>query len=301
MINKKVYPAEMSTQTFGKLTINVATQVGLKPIEGAQVIVRKTGVDTPVIEQLATDGSGQTVTVELETPPFEASQEPSDQKPYGEYTVQVAAPQLNPVQVDAVQLLADQTAIQAIRMIPLAEISSQQAQPIVIDPHTLYAEYPPKIPEDEIKTEVDEPDWVVLPFVQVPETIVVHDGVPNDTSAPNYFVNFKEYIKNVASSEIYSTWPENTIIANILAVLSFTLNRVYTEWYRNKGYRFTITSSTAFDHKFIYGRNIYRNISEIVDTVFINYCSRPGIRQPLFTQYCDGQRVSCPTWMSVLQ
>ena len=102
----------------------------------------------------------------------------------------------------------------------------------------------------------------------------------------------------MASSEIYATWPQASITANVLAIMSFTLNRVYTEWYRNKGYDFTITSSTAFDHKWIYGRNIYESISRIVDEIFNNYLSRPEVRQPILTQYCDGRRVSCPGWMA---
>lgn len=121
---------------------------------------------------------------------------------------------------------------------------------------------------------------------------------PNDRNAPNYYVPYKEYIKNVASSEIYATWPESTITANVLAIMSFTLNRVYTEWYRNKGYNFTITSSTAYDHFFVYGRNVFESISQVVDNIFTNYLSRPNVRQPILTQYCDGQRVSCPDWMS---
>jgi hypothetical protein len=102
----------------------------------------------------------------------------------------------------------------------------------------------------------------------------------------------------VASSEIYATWPEETIKANVLAIISFTLNRVYTEWYRNKGYDFTITSSTAFDHKWIPNRNIYTSISRIVDDVFNQYLSRPNVKQPILTQYCDGRQVTCPGWMT---
>ena len=97
----------------------------------------------------------------------------------------------------------------------------------------------------------------------------------------------------MASCEIYATWPENAIYANILAIMSVTLNRVYTEWYRNQGYNFTITSSTAYDQKWIYGRNIYENIDYLVDTIFANYLSRPGVRQPIFASFCDGQRVTC--------
>ena len=168
---------------------------------------------------------------------------------------------------------------------------------MVIPDHTLYGYYPPKIAEDEIKP-VNESGEIVLSRVVVPETIVVHDGTPTDSTAPNYYVPYRDYIKNVASSEIYATWPQASITANVLAIMSFTLNRVYTEWYRNKGYDFTITSSTAFDHKWIYGRNIYESISRIVDEIFNNYLSRPEVRQPILTQYCDGRRVSCPGWMA---
>ena len=111
---------------------------------------------------------------------------------------------------------------------------------------------------------------------------------------------YKDYIKNVASSEIYATWPDDTIRANILAIMSFTLNRVYTEWYRNKGKDFTITSSTAYDHKWIRGRNVFDSISRITDELFENYLSRPNVRQPILTQYCDGRRVQCRNrgWMT---
>ena len=167
----------------------------------------------------------------------------------------------------------------------------------MIPGHTLYEEYPPKIAEDEIKP-MDETGEIVLSRVVVPEYIVVHDGSPRDSTAKNYYVRYRDYIKNVASSEIYATWPASTIQANVLAIMSFTLNRVYTEWYRNKGYDFTITSSTAFDHKWIPNRNIYDTISAVVDDLFANYLSRPNVRQPILTQYCDGRQVTCPNWLT---
>ena len=145
---------------------------------------------------------------------------------------------------------------------------------------------------------MDESGEIVLSRVVIPEFIVVHDGSPEDSTANDYYVRYRDYIKNVASSEIYATWPRETIKANVLAIMSFTLNRVYTEWYRNRGYDFTITSSTAFDHKWIFGRNIFDTISEVVDEIFSSYLSRPGVRQPILTQYCDGERVSCPGWMT---
>jgi hypothetical protein len=169
---------------------------------------------------------------------------------------------------------------------------------IVIKAHTLWGEYPDKIPEDEIKPLSESSGFVVLDKPVIPQYIIVHDGLPNDTTAKNYWVPFKDYIKNVASSEIYATWPISTIEANVLAILSFTLNRVFTEWYRNKGKNFTVTSSTAYDHAFFYGRNIYKEISVIVDSIFTSYVTRPNIIQPLFTQYCDGRNSSCPKWMT---
>ena len=104
--------------------------------------------------------------------------------------------------------------------------------------------------------------------------------------------------KMLTACEIYSTWPRATLEANILAIMSFTLNRVYTEWYRNKGHDFTITSSTAYDHKFIPGKTTYNSINTIVDEIFADYLSRPNVRQPILTQYCDGKKVSCPEWMT---
>lgn len=101
--------------------------------------------------------------------------------------------------------------------------------------------------------------------VVIPEYIIVHDGSVNDSTAQNYYVRYKDYIKNVASCEIYATWSKASIQANVLAIMSFTLNRVYTEWYRNRGYDFTITSSTAYDHKWIPGKNIYDTIDSAVE------------------------------------
>ncbi len=126
----------------------------------------------------------------------------------------------------------------------------------------------------------------------IPEYITVHLGAPSQ-SAQNVTVPFPDYIKNVASSEIYSTWPEEAIKANILAEVSFALNRVYSEWYRSMGYDFDITNNTAFDQKFINGRSIYENISRITDELFNDYLRKEGTVNPLFAQYCDGVQVKC--------
>ncbi len=126
----------------------------------------------------------------------------------------------------------------------------------------------------------------------IPETITVHLGAPNQ-AAQNVTVSFPDYIKNVASSEIYPTWPDSALRANIYAQISFALNRVYTEYYRSRGYPFDITNSTAFDQSFYYGRDIFENISDIVDEIFNSYLVRAGFIEPLFAQYCDGEEVQC--------
>lgn len=132
----------------------------------------------------------------------------------------------------------------------------------------------------------------------VPENIVVHLGAPNDLSAPNVTVPFVQYIKNVASSEIYPTWPENAIRANMLAQISFALNRIFTEHYRAQGYNFDITNDTRYDQAFVYERDIFENISRIADELFNNYIVRQNDITPLFARYCNGTTSTCPGGLS---
>ena len=281
----------------GELQINVTSTAGGRPIADARISISYTGVPESTLERVGTDSSGQTEVLELDAPPEEWSLDPNNERqPYSEYTLDVSAPGFEPVSIAGAEILANVRAIQNVRMRP-SDVGREEEEVFVIPAHTLYGEYPPKIAEDEIKP-TNESGEIVLSRVVVPEYIVVHDGSPRDTTATNYYVKYKDYIKNVASSEIYATWPENSIRANVLAIMSFTLNRVYTEWYRNRGYDFTITSSTAFDQKWIPERNVYDTISVIVDELFANYLSRPNVRQPILTQYCDGRRVTCPNWMT---
>ena len=279
----------------GFLQVSVVAGDTMKPLQEARVSISYSGEPETDIEQLVTDSDGQTDAVELAAPPVEYSMEPGDVQPYAEYSVTVTASGYESFNVSGISLFADTTALQGIRLVP--RNVTTLAGNIVIPANTLWGNFPPKIAEAETKP-VGQPGEIVLSRVVVPEYIIVHDGVPTDSTARNYYERFTDYIKNVASSEIYSTWPDATLRANILAIISFTLNRVYTEWYRNRGYDFTITSSTAFDHKWVYGRNIFENISQIVDEIFTNYLSRPNVKQPILTQYCDGRRVSCPNWLS---
>lgn len=279
----------------GKLKVSIVDEEN-RPIDNARIVITVTGQPENVIEEVVTNSDGQSEDIELATPPVEYSLE-SDNiiQPYAEYSIDVQAEGYEPVDVSGIQVLSGTEALQDVKLQRV--LPNRRGSNIDILPHTLYYEYPPKIPEPEI-TPMDESGEIVLSRVVVPEYVVVHDGAPSDSTANNYYIQYKDYIKNVASSEIYPTWEPETIRANILAIMSFTLNRVYTEFYRNKGYDFTITSSTAYDHKFIYGRNIFDSISVIVDELFSMYLSRPNVKQPILTQYCDGKRVTCPNWMS---
>ena len=280
----------------GYLKINAISSDNSFPINQAEIEIADSGNPDNILLKTETNSDGLSEKIELEAPPIEYSLEPSDNQPYSLYNIKISAPDYEETIITGVQILSGELGIQNIILDP-KETSEQTYDPTVIGGHTLWEYYPPKIAESEIKP-MNESGEIVLSRVVIPEYIVVHDGTPSDTTATNYYVPYKEYIKNVASSEIYATWPEATIYANVLAIMSFTLNRVYTEWYRGKGYDFTITSSTAFDHKWIYQKTIYENISQIVDSIFANYLSRPGVIQPILTQYCDGKRVTCPNWLS---
>ena len=283
----------------GYLQVDVVSDANSFPVQDADIVVARTEEPDEIIEETRTNSSGQTENLPLDAPPLELSLLPEEtERPYAEYTIRITAPGFEPFVVSGTEVLADVTAIQGIRLRPLSNVpAGEQTEIVKIPDHTLYGDYLPKIAESEIKP-VIETGEIVLSRVVVPQTVVVHDGVPTNASAANYYVPYRDYIKNVASSEIYATWPRSAIVANVLAIMSFTLNRVYTEWYRNQGYDFTITSSTAYDHKWIYGRNIFESISVVVDDIFDNYLSRPGVKQPILTQYCDGRKVRCPGWMT---
>ncbi|MBO5524766.1 MAG: peptidoglycan-binding protein [Roseburia sp.] len=280
----------------GALKVQVVARGTNVPIQNATISITYSGDPESTMEEVETDASGMSEQIALAAPPLEYSMEPSENQPFSQYSIQVAAEGFRPVSVSGIEVFSNELSLQEIRMEEV-EATDENLDSIVIPVNTLFGNFPPKIAESEIKP-VTETGEIVLSRVVIPEYVIVHDGPPTDTAARDYYVRYKDYIKNVASSEIYATWPDATLRANILAIMSFTLNRVYTEWYRNKGYNFTITTSTAFDQKFVYGRNIFQSISDVVDEMFQNYLSRPNVRQPILTQYCDGERVTCSNWLS---
>lgn len=279
----------------GKLQINTFNETIGMPTENVKISVQNK--ENKVIEEVITNSSGNSDIIILDTPPIEYSLTPGSPQPYNEYTIVATREGFDSTTIENVQILPDVIAEQNI-FLKSTDNSPDEPMDFVIPAHTLYGEYPPKIAEESVKPLPRSEGFVILNEVVVPEFIVVHDGDPNDNNAPNYWIPYKEYIKNVASSEIYATWPEECMKANILTIISFTLNRVYTEWYRSRGKNFTVTSSTAYDQKFVYQRNIFREISNIVDELFTTFITLPNIEQPLFTQYCDGKNVTCPEWLS---
>ena len=278
-----------------------ANTIGM-PAINANVRITERGEPEKIIEEIITDNSGQTPVITLPAPPVEFSLDPENKlenrhHPYSEYDIHVTIEGFQTTTIEGVQILSNTTALQNVMLRPITQTATSVT--FTIPEHTLWGTFPPKTPEDEVKPLPETTGLVVLPRPVIPEYIIVHAGIPTNAAAPNYWVPFKDYIKNVACCEIYSTWPTAALEANILAIISFTLNRIYTEWYRGKGfYNFTITNSTAYDQAFVYQRNIFKEISTVVDYLFNTFITKPNIRQPLFTQYCDGKMVSCPGWMS---
>lgn len=291
----------------GFITVSVIDNATNNPISDATVNIYSMGdngsTSTTVYQNLKTNISGQIVGLRVDAPDLIYSQQPGEVKPYSQYVVEVIKDGYETVIINGTQVFPTTVARQGVKLNQRQRskilYSRQNEVTYDIGENTLFGNYPEKIPESDLKPLPPPSGFVVLDNPVVPEFIVVHDGMPEDTSASNYWIPFKDYIKNVASSEIYSTWPTQTIYANVIAIISFTLNRVFTEWYKSKGYNFTITSTTAYDHKFINERNIYDTISVVVDDIFNTYIKRPPTaRQPLLAQYCDGKKSKCPGQMT---
>ncbi len=270
----------------GFLQVQVGRGSRFAPVEAVSVAVY---AEEALVTVLQTDATGRTVVQEITTPPLGNSQSAEAGKPFRSVRLQLDLDGVPGLTIDNVQVYPDELALQRVLF--------SMEDTLIPDP-VLWGDYPPKIPEPDIKRLPGADGFVVLERPVIPEFMVVHEGVPTDGSAETYWLSFKEYVKNVASSEIYATWPTEALKANILAIQSFALNRVYTEWYRGKGYDFTITNSTAFDQAFSYGRTIYESISQVVDELFTTYISKADITQPLLAQFSDGREVVREGWLS---
>lgn len=292
--NNTLSPIDMK-QHSGKLQIQIVCEAGHRPIDTASVNIYDSRNPDALVDSLTTNISGITKTIDLETPPLEYSMQPPGPKPYSEYTIEASAPGLMTITVEGVQILPATSSLQMI-FLPRITEGGKNSKSIVIGPHYLYGGYSIKVYEAEVK---DMPESEDPPVIAIPEYIIVHDGIPDDSTAVDYYVEYRDYIKNVVSSVIYANWTNEAIYATILAALSFTLNRYFTNWYQRQGYSFHITASPAYDQLWLYGRNIFDNISIAVDYMFNLFLARPNIFQPILTQLCRGNILDCPKMMSL--
>ncbi len=280
----------------GSLLITLETARTALPVVG-QVIVSQTINGNVVFETvLQTDASGVVPVVTLEAPDASLSLNPSNtQTPYGAYDVRVEAEGFAPVEILGVQIYDGVESYLPINLVP-AFSSAEDADSARSSQQLRYTVPPPAIRSASASGPAPlvfcENESRVLSSVFIPQYITVHLGRPQN-SAANETVSFPYYIKNVCSSEIYPTWPENAIRANIYAQISLALNRVFTEWYPSKGYNFNITNSTQYDQYYVSGRNIFTNISRIVDEIFNTYLRRVGDFAPYYAEYCNGTTVTC--------
>lgn len=271
---------------IGYLIIQARTAHDALPLSGVQI--RIMDHQEKIIYELTTDESGETEKISLETLERTLSLDPNfSGTPFISYNVLALANGFNSVHIVGIPILEGETAIQPIEFIPMRK---QQRTPSVTE---IQIGAPAVSTTGNRYQEGPITESRVLRQVVIPNPITVHLGSPG-TSASNVQVSFPDYVKNAASSEIYPTWPESSLRANIYAIITFALNRVYTEWYRSRGFNFDITNSTAYDQNYIYGRNIYESISRIVDEIFNEYVRRQGQNAPYFTSFCNGTTATCP-------
>lgn len=274
----------------GYLIVSVYENNEVTPISDATVIVRGDNYE----ESFTTDENGKTKTIELDAPLKIYSLTPQSKvRPYSVYEVTVSKPGYETTIINGVQIFSGETSLQNIYLtISSAMLKAFKANVINIPPHSLWES------EESVTRNNPVNNDRVLPQILIPEYIIVHGGAPSDTNVANYYVSFIDYIKNVASGEIYSTWPKEAIRANIYAILSFTMNRIYTEWYKSQGYNFTITSSPKYDQVYVHNRTIFKTIADIVDQIFKYHIQLPNKNFPFLAQYNDGIKTNNPGWLS---
>lgn len=270
---------------IGYLIIQARTAHDALPLSGVQIRIMDDQENN--VYELTTNESGETEKISLETLDRSLSLDPDfSETPFVSYNVLALASGFNSVHIVGIPILDGETAIQPIEFVPMREL---QRTPTVTE---IQIGAPAVSMTGERYQEGPVTESRVLRQVVIPNPITVHLGSPG-ASASNVQVSFPDYVKNVASSEIYPTWPDASLRANIYAIITFALNRIYTEWYRSRGYSFDITNSTAYDQNFIYGRNIYESISRIVDEIFNEFVRRQGQTAPYFTSFCNGTTTTC--------
>lgn len=272
----------------GYLRMQIMTAQDALPISQAMIRVYQ-DIDNDIVNETfyITDNMGITVYIPLESVDESLSLDENNRlRPYSLYNVEVRCDGYETLEIVGVQIFANQFSTLPLNLIPNNTRTNIREVDYVPD-HQLLTN------ADDHEDQLYPPVLRVLQRVTIPKRITVHLGRPT-SSAENLNVDFVYYIKNVASSEIYPTWEEEALRANIHCQISLVLNRVYTEWYPSKGYSFDITNSTAFDQAFVKNRNIFDNISEIVDEIFNEYIQKDEYAEPYYAEYCDGKIANCP-------
>lgn len=283
--------------SHGYLSVETRIADSSIPVTGSKVYIIPSDRGSEVSDTfynyfLVTDSSGNTGFIKIETPDESLGNNiNNNQAPYSVVDVYIQSDGFFPTRVKNVQIFGGTQSILPITLIPVTGSYSDTSAGTVIytipssgllsrDTHSM------KGPTSQ------QAEPLIADDIYIPETITVHLGTPA-SNAQNIVVPFTDYVKNVASSEIFPSWPEEALRANIAAIISLTLNRFFTEWYRSQGYDFDITSTTSYDQSYVQGRNIFENISRLVDEVFNTYVTREGYINPLFTSFCDGKTVNC--------
>ena len=282
MTGKKENAIDMA---IGYLLIQARTAHDAVPLGGVQVKIL--GEQGESLYDLVTDENGETRKVPLETLDKRFSQNQYYAGlPYRSYNVLGQKEGFDGSYVAQIPIYEGETAVLPLMLVPMEQRQTRPRQSRIFVGKPAVAMQEPR----EQEGGGEEPR--ILRQVVIPNPITVHLGAPG-SYASNVQVSFPDYVKNVASSEIYPTWPEASLRANIYAIITFALNRIYTEWYRSRGYDYDITNSTAYDQNFVYGRPIYDSISKVADEIFNEYVRRQGQNVPYFTSFCNGSTVSC--------
>ncbi|MGL4449657.1 MAG: peptidoglycan-binding protein [Sarcina sp.] len=304
-----------STSKKGILKIHCFINGSYVPISNCKVIILKSDINFKNGSKVFrgfTDSQGLIDNIPLDTPDLALSYKPNV-LPYGIYTIGISKPGYNNLIIKGVQIFPK---VRSHQYCSLNKSSGQTiTETILIDEHKQvtgskskkqgaisksdkYYCDPEVISSLIKKSQKNSKNKRILNKVIVPSTITVHAGSPYDDSAPNYTLPFVDYIKNVASSELYSTWDSSCLMANIYCIVSFALNRIFTEWYPSHGNNFDITNDTAYDQAFVYGRTTYSSIDTIVDKQFSSFIQIQGTNYPMFAEFCNGTSVTCPGWLS---
>ncbi len=269
----------------GFLSLEVFTGTKALPVGGAEATIKDNNGN--ILYTLTTNENGKTEKVELETVDVQSTLDPNYTGiPYRTYTVEVKAPNYISLIIRGVQIFDTVNSVLPVNMLPILNMKGAKSSAVISIPENNLLNKEKRIQETSNKLPK------VLSDVFIPNNVKVHLGTPT-SNAQNVEVPFIDYVKNVASSEIYPSWPENAIRANMHAQISFALNRIYTEWYPSKGYSFNITNVPAYDQYYVPGRNIFENISQIADEIFNVYIRRQGRKEPYISQFCNGTTSTC--------